>query len=64
VLALQGRALEAYRGGVASMVFQEPDLAFDPVYTIGQQITEAIRAHESISEASARSRALQMLEQV
>jgi peptide/nickel transport system ATP-binding protein len=64
VLALQGRALEAYRGGVASMVFQEPGLAFDPVYTIGQQITEAIRAHESISEASARSRALQMLERV
>lgn len=64
VLALQGRALESYRGGVASMVFQEPGLAFDPVYTIGQQITEAIRAHESISETSARSRALQMLERV
>lgn len=64
VLALQGRALETYRGGVASMVFQEPGLAFDPVYTIGQQITEAIRAHESISATSARSQALQMLERV
>ncbi|GAA4029522.1 ABC transporter ATP-binding protein [Actimicrobium antarcticum] len=64
VLALQGRALEAYRGGVASMVFQEPGLAFDPVYTIGQQITEAIRAHEKISDASARAQALQMLERV
>jgi peptide/nickel transport system ATP-binding protein len=64
VLALQGRALENYRGGVASMVFQEPGLAFDPVYTIGQQITEAIRAHESISETSARAQALQMLERV
>lgn len=64
VLALQGRALETYRGGVASMVFQEPGLAFDPVYTIGQQITEAIRAHESINATSARSQALQMLERV
>jgi peptide/nickel transport system ATP-binding protein len=64
VLALQGRALEKYRGGVASMVFQEPGLAFDPVYTIGQQITEAIRAHEAISDSSARGQALQMLERV
>ena len=64
VLALQGRALEQYRGGTTSMVFQEPGLAFDPVYTIGQQITEAIRAHEAISETSARAQALQMLERV
>jgi peptide/nickel transport system ATP-binding protein len=64
VLGLQGRALEQYRGGVASMVFQEPGLAFDPVYTIGQQITEAIRAHAAISESSARAQALQMLERV
>lgn len=64
VLALQGRALEQYRGGVASMVFQEPGLAFDPVYTIGQQITEAIRAHEAVSETGARAQALQMLERV
>ncbi len=64
VLALKGRALESYRGGTTSMVFQEPGLAFDPVYTIGQQITEAIRAHEAIDHASARARALQMLERV
>ena len=64
VLALKGRALEAYRGGIASMVFQEPGLAFDPVYTIGQQITEAIRAHEAIDHTTARARALQMLERV
>jgi peptide/nickel transport system ATP-binding protein len=46
------------------MVFQEPGLAFDPVYTVGQQITEAIRAHETISDTSARAQALQMLERV
>jgi peptide/nickel transport system ATP-binding protein len=64
VLAFKGRELDAYRGGTVSMVFQEPGLAFDPVYTIGQQITEAIRAHESIDDKSARYQALQMLERV
>lgn len=64
VLALQGRELEAYRGGTVSMVFQEPGLAFDPVYTIGQQITEAIRAHEPVDHRTAMQRALQMLERV
>ena len=64
VLALQGRALQAYRGGVVSMVFQEPGLAFDPVYTIGQQIAEFIRAHEPVGAAAARQRALQLLDRV
>lgn len=64
VLALKGSELELYRGGTASMVFQEPGLAFDPVYTIGQQITEAIRIHESIDEKTARQQALNMLDRV
>jgi peptide/nickel transport system ATP-binding protein len=64
VLALRGRALRAYRGGAVSMVFQEPGLAFDPVYTIGDQIVEAIRAHERIDRSAARKRAQQMLERV
>lgn len=64
VLALKGRALAAYRGNTASMVFQEPGLAFDPVYTIGQQITEAIRAHESIDHTHARTRTLALLDRV
>jgi peptide/nickel transport system ATP-binding protein len=64
VMALKGRALEQYRGGVVSMVFQEPGLAFDPVYTIGQQITEAIQAHHAISNSQAQTQALQMLDRV
>jgi len=64
VLALKGRDLEMYRGGTVSMVFQEPGLAFDPVYTVGQQITEVIRAHQAVDENSARQQALQMLERV
>ena len=64
MLALKGRALQQYRGGIVSMVFQEPGLAFDPVYTIGQQIAEAVQAHEAIDRAGALQRALQMLERV
>ncbi|MDY7579426.1 ABC transporter ATP-binding protein [Herbaspirillum sp. RTI4] len=64
VLQMRGKELEHYRGGIVSMVFQESGLAFDPVYTIGQQISEAIRAHEKISRKDARERALQMLEKV
>ena len=64
VLALQGAALQRYRGGVVSMVFQEPGLAFDPVYTVGQQIAEFVRAHEPLDARAARSRALEMLERV
>jgi peptide/nickel transport system ATP-binding protein len=64
VLAMDAPDLQRLRGGVVSMVFQEPGLAFDPVYTIGQQIAEAVRAHEGIGAAPARQRALQMLDRV
>ncbi len=64
VLGLKGRALQAYRGGVVSMVFQEPGLAFDPVYTVGQQIAEFVRAHEAMDATAARQRALQLLDRV
>ena len=64
VLAMDSKALTAYRGKVVSMIFQEPMLAFDPVFTIGQQIGEAVIKHEGLSKADARKRALQMLERV
>ncbi|WP_411879440.1 ABC transporter ATP-binding protein [Polaromonas sp. YR568] len=64
VLALQGAALNRYRGAVVSMVFQESGLAFDPVYTIGRQMVEMIRAHEAVDAKTAGARALQMLERV
>ncbi len=64
VLAMSSSELNAYRGKVAAMVFQEPLLALDPVYTLGAQIVESIRRHESISAADARTRALQLFERV
>ena len=64
VMALAPAALADYRGATASMIFQEPLLALDPVYTLGAQIIESIRRHESISAASARKRALDLFERV
>ena len=64
VLGLSPRALADYRGKVASMIFQEPLLALDPVYTVGAQIVEALRRHETLSPAQAHQRALEMFERV
>ena len=64
VLAMSGRELADLRGAVVSMIFQEPLLAFDPVYTVGAQIVEAIRRHERVSRADAHARALALFERV
>jgi peptide/nickel transport system ATP-binding protein len=64
VLALSSSALADYRGKVASMIFQEPLLALDPVYSVGAQIVESIRRHESVSAADAHQRALSLFERV
>jgi len=64
VLALSASKLADYRGKLAAMIFQEPLLALDPVYTLGAQIVEAIRRHEPVSTAQARQRALELFERV
>lgn len=64
VLALNRRQLADHRGGVVSMIFQDPGLALDPVYTVGQQIAEAVCRHEGRSRREGMARALDMLELV
>jgi peptide/nickel transport system ATP-binding protein len=64
VLALDDEELSAFRGQTVSMIFQEPALALDPVYTIGAQIAESVMRHEGKSHAAATARALEMLEVV
>jgi peptide/nickel transport system ATP-binding protein len=64
VLTLSGKALADYRGGITSMIFQDPMLALDPVYTIGDQIAEAVWRHEGVGRAEGMRRALEMLEKV
>lgn len=58
VLAMRGRTLRDLRGGVVSMVFQEPMTTLDPVYTIGQQIGETVRQHTGCDRRTARAKAL------
>ena len=62
VLEMTPKQLADFRGSKVSMIFQEPLLALDPVYTVGDQITEAICRHENVSKASARARALELFE--
>jgi peptide/nickel transport system ATP-binding protein len=64
VLKMSTSQLADYRGKVASMIFQEPLLALDPVYSVGAQIVESIRRHESVSADDAHQRALQLFERV
>jgi peptide/nickel transport system ATP-binding protein len=64
VLALGDEDLSAFRGQTVSMIFQEPALALDPVYTIGRQIAETVIRHEGKSQTEAMARALEMLEVV
>ena len=64
VLAMPPRELAELRGGTVAMIFQEPLLALDPVYTVGDQIVEAIRRHRKVSKAEARAAALALFEKV
>lgn len=64
VLGLPRKQLRSIRGSLISMIFQEPLTALDPVYTIGQQISETVRQHEGCSQADAMRRALDLLELV
>jgi peptide/nickel transport system ATP-binding protein len=57
VLALDEASLEQIRGGVASMIFQEPMLALDPVYTLGDQIAETVVRQRGANWAEGRRRA-------
>ncbi|MBT2512383.1 dipeptide ABC transporter ATP-binding protein [Arthrobacter sp. ISL-30] len=64
VLTASEAEMEALRGDSASMIFQEPMTAMNPVYTIGQQIGAALRAHRPVSRKEAQSRTIEMLELV
>ena len=61
---LDEHAREALRGGVVSLVFQEPMTALDPVYTIGEQIAETLAQHRGLGRAAARRRARELLDLV
>ncbi len=56
--------MQKIRGPGMAMIFQEPMTSLNPVFTIGEQIMEALRAHERLRPTQQRARALEMLERV
>jgi len=56
----EGR-LRQVRGGRVGMIFQEPMTSLNPVFTIGEQVAEAVRLHRKLPRAAARERALELL---
>ncbi len=56
--------MRAIRGNDISMIFQEPMTALNPVFTIGDQIAEAVRLHRGASKKEAWDRAIEMLTKV
>ena len=64
LLGLPERQLARVRGKDIAMVFQDPQSAFTPVYTITDQLAEAVRVHDPVSRAAARRRAAELLDLV
>ena len=64
ISGLSDRQLQHIRGREIGMVFQEPMAALNPVVRVGQQIAEAIRAHQDISRKDALEKAVQLLRMV
>lgn len=54
----------ALRGKALCLVFQDPMSALNPVYRVGRQVSEAIRAHDDISAAAARDRVIELFKKV
>jgi peptide/nickel transport system ATP-binding protein len=64
IISLTRQQLRQVRGTDVAMVFQEPSTALNPVYTVGWQIAEGIRAHGEFSRKEARAKAIEILGRV
>ena len=64
LLNLEEKEMERVRGNDISMIFQEPMTSLNPVFTIGDQIMEAIILHQGLDKKAARERAIEMLDRV
>ena len=61
---LDDASIRSVRGNDISMIFQEPMTSLNPVFTVGQQITENILLHEDVTKEEANDRAVKLLEMV
>ncbi len=62
LVGLKPKEMRAYRGKKIAMVFQDPMTALNPVYRVGWQLAEAVRAHEDLSRKQARARSIELLD--
>ncbi len=56
--------LRQIRGNEIAMIFQEPMTALNPVFTVGNQVAEAVKLHQGLDDAASRARAIEMLDLV
>ncbi len=61
VLSYDEKRMREFRGNTVSMIFQNPMTCLNPVYTIGNQLMEAVLCHENVPKEEARKRAMEML---
>jgi peptide/nickel transport system ATP-binding protein len=61
LLSLEEAELRKIRGNEIAMIFQDPSTALHPLYRVGSQLIEAVRAHQDVSKAQARSRTIELL---
>jgi len=61
LMTLNPDQMRAIRGTGISMIFQDPMTSLNPVYRVGWQIAEQIRAHDNVSKQAARARAIELL---
>ncbi len=64
LLELDDAEMRRVRGNRVSMIFQEPMTSLNPVFTVGEQIAEAVRLHQRLDRRAAHQRAIEMLESV
>src|SRR5438874_4370244 len=64
LLKLSNREIRAVRGDDIAMIFQDPMTSLNPVFTVGEQIAEALRLHRKLSRADARKAAVEAMREV
>ncbi len=64
LLELSDKQMREIRGNKIAMIFQEPMTSLNPVFTVGNQITEAIKLHQDLSSPRARTAAVRILKEV
>lgn len=64
ILKLSEAEMRGIRGNKVAMIFQEPMTSLNPVFTVGDQIMEAVILHQKLSKSDARQKAIEMLKRV